>query len=42
MDSAPAPARPGIPLSHTSNNSYRLLELPSDLLEELESDSPPP
>ncbi|SPN99882.1 uncharacterized protein DNG_02734 [Cephalotrichum gorgonifer] len=35
------PKRPGIPLKYTASNPYRLLELPPDLLELLESDSPP-
>lgn len=42
MTSNGAFVRPGIPLTHASSNPYRLLEIPSDLLELLESDSPPP
>lgn len=42
MTSNGAFVRPGIPLTHASDNPYRLLEIPQDLLELLESDSPPP
>ncbi|KEZ41421.1 hypothetical protein SAPIO_CDS7550 [Scedosporium apiospermum] len=42
-DTAPVPTRPGIPLTHVSDSkSYRLLELPPELLALLENDSPPP